>query len=212
MAQPEEYKTIAQSGHGEYEEKRSRFLAEALFADTPEAAAAQLECIRREHFDARHHCYARILGVGAQPREEKFSDDGEPSGTAGKPILDCLRGSGCTNTLVVVTRYFGGTLLGTGGLVRAYSKAAAAALADARIVTMCLCDVLRITFDYPHTDRVLYYLRQKGIPTDAQDYTDKVSFTVTVRAAQAQTLRDELTAQTNGNAAFDCVKNGYFGI
>ncbi|MDO4284413.1 MAG: YigZ family protein [Eubacteriales bacterium] len=210
MAQEQEYRTIAQTGYGEYEEKKSRFLAEALFADSAEAADAELARIRKQHYDARHHCSARILGVGM--REERSSDDGEPSGTAGKPILDCLRGSGCTNAIVVVTRYFGGTLLGTGGLVRAYSKAAADALANARIVTMCLCHVVQMTFDYSHTDRVLYYLRQNGLETGEQEYTDRVRFTVTLRPETEALLRRDLTAQTNGGVTFSVLREGYFGL
>ncbi len=210
MPTESEYRTIAQTGYGEYEEKKSRFLGEALFADSAEEANAQLERIRKQHYDARHHCYARIIGT--DPREEKASDDGEPSGTAGRPMLDCLRGSGCTNVLVVVTRYFGGTLLGTGGLVRAYTKAAEAALSDARIVTISYCTTLEICFDYPHTDRVLYHLRTAGINIIDQVYTDKVSLTVLLRESEEVLLREQLTAQTNGNAKFTVVKKSYEGL
>ncbi len=119
------YKTIYENGEGEVIEKKSRFIAIAAPVQSEEEATAFVESIRKKYWDARHHCYAYILGEKKEIR--RMSDDGEPTGTAGKPILDLIEGGDLTNTIIVVTRYFGGTLLGTGGLARAYSSAARAA-------------------------------------------------------------------------------------
>lgn len=116
------YKIVCERGYGEYEEKKSRFLAEIVPASSIEEAMAFVESIRKKHYDARHHCFAYVIGRNKEMT--RYSDDGEPGGTAGKPILEVLLGADVTDTVAVVTRYFGGTLLGTGGLVRAYTQAA----------------------------------------------------------------------------------------
>lgn len=135
--------TLARGDHPEtdLEVKRSHFLARAARTDTEEEARAFIASVRSAHADARHHCSAFTVPVDGALPVERSSDDGEPSGTAGQPILEVLRGSGLTATTVVVTRYFGGTLLGTGGLVRAYSAAAREALAAARQVRIVSRDV-----------------------------------------------------------------------
>ena len=125
-AGPTSYRTIAAPVSATIEARRSRFLADLARAPTEEEARAVIDAARRAHHDARHHCSAFILGVDG--RVERSNHDGEPSGTAGAPMLEVLRGSGLSDVVVVVTRWFGGTLLGTGGLIRAYSDAVAAAL------------------------------------------------------------------------------------
>ncbi|MBO4872538.1 MAG: YigZ family protein [Lachnospiraceae bacterium] len=152
----EPYLLLMYPAEGEYESKRSRFLARAVPVRSEEEAAAVLSARRKEHYAARHHCYAYVLG----PKNEtvRFSDDGEPSGTAGKPILETLLGSGLHNALVVVTRYFGGTLLGTGGLVRAYAAAAKAALDAAEgglLYSGTRWHVLCSYSDLPRVDRLI---------------------------------------------------------
>ena len=124
----EEYLALVEAGQDEIIEKKSRFIGYAVPAESEEEALAAVEKIKKKHYDARHNCYAFSIGTGPQPLL-RFSDDGEPQGTAGKPILEVIGGSGVRNVCIVVTRYFGGTLLGTGGLVRAYTEAAKAALA-----------------------------------------------------------------------------------
>ena len=132
----EEYKTIYKGGIGEITEKKSRFIATIRPAKTEEEALAFLEEMKKKYWDARHNCSAYVLGE----RQEllRCSDDGEPSQTAGKPMMDVLTGAGLTNVAAVVTRYFGGTLLGTGGLVRAYSAAVQEGLKNSRIITKYL--------------------------------------------------------------------------
>ena len=127
----EEYKIIYQGGEGEIVEKKSRFIASCIPVKSEEEALGFIESVRKKYWDARHHCYAYVLGE----RNElmRCSDDGEPQGTAGKPMLDVLLGAGVHDALVIVTRYFGGVLLGTGGLVRAYSGAARAGTESDRV-------------------------------------------------------------------------------
>ena len=130
----EQYKTVYEGGEGEIVEKKSRFIATVRPVETEEEALAFIEEMKKKYWDARHNCSAYVLGE--QQELMRCSDDGEPSQTAGKPMMDVLTGAGLTNVAVVVTRYFGGTLLGTGGLVRAYTQAAKEGLADAGIATM----------------------------------------------------------------------------
>ena len=129
----EDYRTVRGTATGEYEEKKSRFIAQLSFADSEEAAVAFLEQVRAANRTARHNVYAYRLRAG---NRERYSDDGEPAKTAGTPALEVLQHSGLTDLIVVVTRYFGGVLLGTGGLVRAYTTATARALENAEVVTV----------------------------------------------------------------------------
>ena len=186
MAAGKEYLTIGSVGKGEYTEKKSRFLGEIHPVSTEEEAAAVVAQARKRYYDARHHCYAWILGDDGSVK--KASDDGEPSGTAGIPMLKVLEGAGIRNAAVVVTRYFGGTLLGTGGLVRSYTQAAQAALKDAGIVRMCRCRVIGIDTEYGFLDRVLYYLGQNGIDPRDQAYTDRVAMKITVETDRADEI------------------------
>ncbi|MBQ7726583.1 MAG: YigZ family protein, partial [Clostridia bacterium] len=147
----EEYITVSGQSTGEYSEKHSRFLAALFPCETEEQAAEILSQIRSERWDARHHCYAYCVNGGAVKR---FSDDGEPHGTAGKPILEVVEAGGFTNVLLVVTRYFGGVLLGTGGLVRAYTAAAKEAVAAAKPVKMTLCRVYNTVCSYADHEKL----------------------------------------------------------
>jgi len=142
----ESYKILWQGGTGELTEKKSRFIARTSPAESEEEAAAFIESVRRQYWDARHHCFAYVCGDRNQI--QRYSDDGEPGQTAGRPILDVILGSGVHNICVVVTRYFGGTLLGTGGLVRAYSGAAKEGLKGSVIVEKCPGRLMKIAADY----------------------------------------------------------------
>lgn len=205
-----EYLTIRENGTGEYEEKKSRFLGEAVHVESEKEASDYVAAVRKRYYDARHHCYAWVIGEGAD--RKKSSDDGEPSGTAGQPILRVIEGSACTNILVIVTRYFGGTLLGTGGLVRAYTQAARAAVENAGIVRMCLCRKLAVTVDYASLDNLQYELRREGIETGPTDYGAKVTLHLTVESDRAGALTDKITALTSGGAQIDLEEEGFFPI
>ncbi len=151
--------TLITPGEGEYTEKRSRFLGYVRpIADEAEAEAV-LAALRKEHYSARHHCYAYVLG----PENEisRFSDDGEPSGTAGRPILDALTGSGLRNVIIVVVRYFGGILLGTGGLTRAYRAAAKEALAASVTAERIAGEKLSIICPYTSLGKIQYLMGQQ---------------------------------------------------
>ena len=155
----EDYRTIRGTAVGEYEEKKSRFIAQLSFADSEEAAVAFLEQVRAANRTARHNVYAYRLREG---NRERYSDDGEPAKTAGTPALEVLQHSGLTDLIVVITRYFGGVLLGTGGLVRAYTTATARALENAEVVTVRSVVELRMTVDYSLYERASLLIDAAG--------------------------------------------------
>lgn len=167
----ESYITVSGESVGEYSEKRSRFIATLRHTETEEQAAAFLAEMRSKYWDARHNCYAYSMSGGALKR---FSDDGEPHGTAGKPILDIIDGSGLTDITVVVTRYFGGVLLGTGGLVRAYSAAAREAVANANRVKMTPCTVYKASCGYSELERLTKLIGDCGGSLENTVYTENV--------------------------------------
>ena len=202
------YHTVYTEGTGEIVEKKSRFIAEVFPVSNEEEAFAHLEEIRKKHWDARHHCWAYV--IGRNPAAERMSDDGEPAGTAGKPILEVLRGKKLTDVFVVVTRYFGGTLLGTGGLVRAYTSAAAEALAHTVIITKIPGFKLKIITDYTGLGKIQYILGQRGLSVLDTVYTDKVELTVLVPDDEEGFLMKELMEGTNGQAMTEKTEQCWF--
>lgn len=196
-----EYRTVYTGGEGEIVEKKSRFIATAAPVRSEEEALQIIEQIRKKYWDARHNCYAYVIGERGEL--ERFSDDGEPGGTAGKPILEVIKGEELRNTLIVVTRYFGGTLLGTGGLVRAYSAAAKAGIASSVIITRIPGIKLHITTEYTGLGKIQYILGQRGITTLDSVYTDKVELEVLAAEAEAEAVKAELTEGTNGQAIIE---------
>ena len=183
---------------GEYEAKRSRFLARAVPVRSEEEAAAVLAARRKEHYAARHHCYAFVLGLHNETT--RSSDDGEPSGTAGKPILEALLGSGLHNALIVVTRYFGGTLLGTGGLVRAYSAAAKAALESAETGLLYEGARWHVIFSYNDLARVDKLIASRQLPVGKEEYGTDVSREVYLMPEQEESFLAELQDASLGRA------------
>ena len=177
----ETYNTILQEGQDEIVEKKSRFIGYAVPVSSEEEAYAFVEKIRKQHYDARHNCYA--FAIGSENTLLRFSDDGEPQGTAGKPILEVITGNAVVNICIVVTRYFGGTLLGTGGLVRAYTEAAKLALSDAGIHKMQLSN----------SDALI----------DSTDYTADVCFNVAVPADSYGCLVKQITESTSARALIE---------
>lgn len=200
----QEYRTVYEGGRGEIVEKKSRFIAATAPISSEEEALAFIESVKKEYWDARHHCYAYITGERCEV--QRFSDDGEPGGTAGKPILDVLTGEGLGNTAVVVTRYFGGTLLGTGGLVRAYSQAAKAGLASSKIITRIKGFKLKILTDYTGLGKIQYLLAKRHIPVLESIYTEQVELHVVIPIKEQETIQAELTEGTNGQA--EIIQNG----
>lgn len=202
------YKIVCEGGQDEIVEKKSRFIATVAPVESEEEAAAFIESVRKKYYDARHNCPAYIIGRNSE--FTRCSDDGEPSGTAGKPILEVLLGEGLTNTAVVVTRYFGGTLLGTGGLVRAYTQAAQAGLAASKTAVMRYGVWLLITTDYTDLGKVQHLLGNKEIPVVDSQYTDKVVLTVRVPEEEAGGLMDEITDMTGARAGIEIGQKGYY--
>lgn len=193
----EDYRTMEGTATGEYEEKHSRFIAAASFVDTEEKALAFLEEIRAANRTARHNVYAYCL---RQDSRVRYSDDGEPAKTAGVPVLEVIQHAGLTDVIIVVTRYFGGILLGTGGLVRAYTTAAKAALDHARIVTVRSCVTGQITLDYSLYERADLLIRQGGARLGEPQFTDRVTLTFTLPEGQEGPLVKSLEELTRGQA------------
>jgi uncharacterized YigZ family protein len=162
------YKTISSSSIGEFKDRGSKFFAYAFPAYSEEEWQLQLEAVKKEHFKARHHCFAFRLGL--DKNNFRSNDDGEPSGTAGRPILGQIDSFGLTNVFIVVVRYFGGTKLGTSGLINAYRTSAQVALNNADIIEKSLDDIFQITFDYALMSEVMNTLKKIEIEMVSQDF------------------------------------------
>ena len=195
------YKTVKQYGEGEIEEKKSRFLGKIKPVSTEEEAIAFIESIKKQYWDARHNCYAFIIGENSE--SIRCSDDGEPSGTAGKPMLEVLQNNGLKNVVAVVTRYFGGTLLGTGGLVRAYTQATQAALEEAQVATMTLMSVLEIQTDYNAIGKIKYMFAQADTLVMGEEYGVDVVVTIAVPLSEKEIMQKKITEATNGKAVIE---------
>ena len=193
----EEYLALITAGQGGSVEKKSRFIGYTKAVMTEEEAVSFIESIRKKHYDARHNCFAYSIGLGNQPLL-RFSDDGEPQGTAGKPILEVIQGSGVRNLCIVVTRYFGGTLLGTGGLVRAYTEAAKAGLEAGTIRLMRPLIRGQMVLEYTDLGKIQYLIgNTDGEITDTR-YTDKVTLTVQIYAPVYDRFEAEVTEASGG--------------
>ena len=202
----EQYNTIVSTVSGEITEKRSRFIATAFHIESEEEANTLIAETKKRYWDARHNCYAYIVGIDNEV--SRFSDDGEPGGTAGRPILDVLKNRGLTNTLVIVTRYFGGVLLGTGGLVRAYTDSTLEALkngeANGSLVTMCHMQELKIKTDYNLSGKVQYILSgEERVIVNNTRYEADVEFEAGVQTGYTKALVDKITDVTNGKAVVE---------
>lgn len=173
-----EYKTIIDPGTDEIIEKKSRFIGYIRHVETEEEASVFVQEIKKKHYDARHNCFAYVLGQ-EQP-VLKFSDDGEPGGTAGKPILEVINGKGLSDVCIVVTRYFGGTLLGTGGLVRAYTDASKACIAATEVIRKQLVVPASLSTNYNDLGKLQYLLGNESIPIVNSDYGENVILEVEI--------------------------------
>ncbi len=191
-------KILYRGGTGEIVEKKSRFIATVCKIEGEEEALAFVAQMRRKYWDARHHCYAFVAGDSHQLA--RCSDDGEPAGTAGRPILDVLLGEDIHNAVVVVTRYFGGTLLGTGGLVRAYQGAAREGLKNSLVVLRRRGRYLTVETDYGGLGKVQYLLAKEGVRTVDSVYGEQVALKLLVPLAALEKLKEDLTEATGGRA------------
>jgi len=191
----EPYFVPAGDGEAEFTEKRSRFIGRVRRTDTEEEALSMLREIRETHRDATHNVFAYTI---RENNITRYSDDGEPSGTSGMPVLNVFLGAGVTNVCCVVTRYFGGTLLGTGGLVRAYTKAAQLALEAAGIAQMAEWAQLLLALPYPFYERVQRILLEYGAVTEKTDFGADIALEVFVRSERADALIAALTEVSAG--------------
>ncbi|MBR6400736.1 MAG: YigZ family protein [Firmicutes bacterium] len=203
----ESYYTVRGGGEAEIVEKKSRFIAHVIPVTQEKEALEHIEKIKKKYWDARHNCYAFVLGLDG--RTQRYSDDGEPGGTAGMPMLEVLLGEGVKNVLVVVTRYFGGTLLGTGGLVRAYSKSTKEGLLAAGIVERVLYRQINVTVGYDQSGKVQYEAAQGGHITEDAVYAENVCFKLLVRVSAADKFIKDITNVTNGKAEIEVSDDVY---
>lgn len=201
-----DYKTVARECSAEFTEKKSRFIGFVRPVKTRIQAEEFINEIRSLHGKARHNVYAYVL------REEnfsKYSDAGEPSGTAGAPVLDVINSEKLTDVCIVVTRYFGGILLGTGGLVRAYSKSAAMAISAAGTADMIYCRRFFVRCGYGDYDKVCRVSAQCGAIAEETDFSEDVAMTFAVREKEAESFLKKLSDATNGNAICTELEAGY---
>jgi uncharacterized YigZ family protein len=197
----DEFYSIARPGHAETRILASRFLADAMTIHSKEEAEDFLQGIRKKFYDATHHCYAYRFGSDGQ--DSRSSDDGEPGGTAGKPILAAIDHEGVTDTLVVVTRYFGGTKLGTGGLVRAYGEAAQLALKEAGRQQHLITVPVRCVVGHPKVSQVMHVVSRHGARVADTAYDEEVHYLLEVRRSDVNALRDALVQATSGGIRFE---------
>ncbi|MBR5155186.1 MAG: YigZ family protein [Clostridia bacterium] len=202
----EEFRTVLCEGSDELVEKRSRFIATVKPVRTEAEAIEFLENLKKKYWDARHNVYAYIL---EDNNIQRYSDDGEPAGTAGVPVLDMIKKEGLSNLIVVVTRYFGGILLGTGGLVHAYSKSAKMGVEAARPVTMTLCREVLIECDYSLLGKVQNEVLGQGFKVSDTTYADNVCVSVLVPVSKTEKFVKDLTDKTNGKISIKEGETGY---
>ncbi len=185
------YKTIEEIAEGYITERKSKFISYVIPVESEDEVKEIIEEYRKKYYNARHVCWAYMLG---EMREEfRSNDDGEPSGTAGRPILGQINSFELTNVLILVVRYFGGTLLGTGGLIKAYKEAAAAAIENAKIVEKTIDDTYILHFDYPLLNDVMRILHQFEESSWTQNFTETCEMGVTIRQSQSQKLFKSLS-------------------
>ena len=195
----EEIKIITGTAQAEITEKKSRFIANVFEVHSEEEASAILDAVRKNYYDARHNCYA--YSVYSQPPLARSGDDGEPSGTAGKPILEAITRGGFQNTMIIVTRYFGGILLGTGGLSRAYSQAARNVLEEADALGICTPLYegvqVKLTCDYSMSGKLQYIISQMNVRVQNTDYAQNVIMSLIVPEDRLESFKEKITEATN---------------
>lgn len=201
-----DYKTIKAESHDEFIERKSRFIGYISPASTEKEAQDFIAKISKQHFDATHNVYAYVL---KDKMTRRYSDNGEPQGTAGVPVLDVLLKEGLTDVCVVVTRYFGGIMLGAGGLVRAYSHGAKIAVDSAQIMNMTICKKISIECEYPFYGKLSYILPDYNIKTLSSDFADKIKLTLLIRGDRLERFTKALTELSNGKVGLSVLEELY---
>lgn len=200
------YKTVREAARAEMIEKKSRFIATVRPITAEEEALALINEMKKEFSDATHNVYAYIL---RENNIARYSDDGEPSGTAGMPVMEVLKQENLTDVAVVVTRYFGGTLLGAGGLVRAYSKTAKLGIDAAHIATMTYGADMEITVSYDLYGKLQYLLEQEGLSMGKTTFGEEVTTSVFVRTELQETLQKKIVEASNGRATVHILETDF---
>lgn len=203
-------KIMYQGGVGEYIEKKSRFIATCYPVKSEEQAVAYIEAARKKYWDARHNCYAYVIGKNNEI--QRYSDDGEPQGTAGKPMLEVLAAQGIHDCLVIVTRYFGGILLGTGGLVRAYQQSVKEGLMQSVIMEWCRGQRISLICDYSDVGKVQYLVANEEACTENVVYGADVEFSFLINRENVDGFVKKLTETTAGQAIIETGDELWFGI
>lgn len=201
-------KIVYRAGQGEIVEKKSRFIANIFPVHSEEEALAYIEEIRKKHYDARHNCFAYV--IGEKHEVMRSSDDGEPSGTAGRPMLEVLLGEELHDVLAIVTRYFGGTLLGTGGLVRAYSAAVKEGLLKTEVIERLSGKKVKIQTDYNGIGKLQYIMGQLGVTELQADYGENVEITVAVPEEAVRKFQKEVIEASGGRAVMEELGRIYY--
>lgn len=203
------YKTVSKISESMIVEKKSKFIASVFPVDNEPKALEYLASVKAKYPDARHHVYAYIID---ENNIFRYTDDGEPSGTAGMPVLDTIRKEGLVDVLVVVTRYFGGTLLGTGGLVHAYGTSARDGLKKSEIVTRCLCNIVSVGVDYSLSGKIQYKIANDNCILDNTEYDEGVTFYVCCKPEDTEKFMADVTDITNGKAVLTVCDSRYIDI
>ena len=203
-------KIVFDGGEEELIEKKSRFIATVKPVDSEEEALEFIAAIKKKYWNARHNCFAFV--IGERQEIQRCSDDGEPQGTAGRPMRDVLLGEDVHNVAVVVTRYFGGILLGTGGLVRAYSRSVQLGLEASTIIEKTKGSRITIQTDYNEVGKLQYLLGQRGIPIVDSQYTDVVKLELLVEESTVTELHEAVTEATSGRAGWEEEKGVSFAF
>lgn len=203
------YKTVEKDGITEYTEKKSRFISYVYPVKTEPQVSEKLEMLRKKHYDSTHVVYAYKL---RENNLQRFSDDGEPQGTAGVPVLDVINKTDVTDILVVVVRYFGGTLLGAGGLVRAYSKSASLGIEEAKIITMCECVNFEIDCPYNQLGKIQYVLNECGAYKIDIIYEENIKLKYFIKEEDFQKLQKEITEALCGTVTVSETSREFKGI
>lgn len=206
----EKYLALFEGGEGVIIEKKSRFIATLEPVETVEEAEVFIEKMKKKYWDARHNCHAFTVGVDMPL--SRCSDDGEPSGTAGKPMLEVLLGKEIHNVAVVVTRYFGGTLLGTGGLVRAYTQAVQEGLSNCSIVEKNAGCLYSLDMDYTDLGKVQYQLAEMGVFTKDTAYEDRVKMEILIPRGDVDRVQKKLIESTSGRIGITAGTEVVFGM
>ena len=203
------YKTVKNISETLIVEKKSKFFASVFPVDNEADALKYLAMVKSKYPDATHHVYAYIID---ENNIFRYTDDGEPSGTAGMPVLDTIRKEGLVDVLVVVTRYFGGTLLGTGGLVHAYGTSAKEGLLKSKIITRCLCDIVSVTVDYSLSGKIQYQIATDNYILEDTVYDENVTFLVCCKPETTERFINDIKDLTNAKAKVEVVDARYVDI